>query len=78
MKRSRLAEHFGQWSSLKGVYLCGGRGEAGRWGEAFLGEGEAAHAGEWPELRLGLREVSGELGNSSRKDGGGRTGVEMC
>ena len=45
----------------------------------FLGEGEATpHDGEWPELRLGLREVSGELGNSSRKDGGGSTGVEMC
>ena len=59
-------------------YLCGARGEFGRLGDAVLGEGEAAHEGEWPELRLGLREVSGELGNSSRKDGGGRTGVEMC
>ena len=75
MKRAKF--DASNWSSLtKGSYRCGVRGEVGRWGEAFLGEGDATQEGELP--RLGLRELSGELGNSSRKDGGGSTGVEMC
>lgn len=53
--------------------LCGVAGEVSGWGD-----GEAAKEGDLSELRLGLREVSGELGNSRRKEGGGSTGVEMC
>ena len=60
--------------SLKGNYLCDGRGETGRLGEAFVCGGE----------RICLWGVSGELmllmlllGNSRRKDGGGSAGVEM-
>ena len=54
-------------------HLCGVAGEVSGWGD-----GEAAKEGDLSELRLGLREVSGELGNSRRKEGGGSTGVEMC
>ena len=54
-------------------HLCGVAGEVSGWGD-----GEAAIEGDLSELRLGLREVSGELGNSRRKEGGGSTGVEMC